>query len=1102
MEQVPTLPAVLPPDGELELSVRFQPIRTGVSRGIVRIQSDADERPSRTVALNGTGVEAPVPEIAADPSAVEFGEAEINILGENIRLVTRTVTLSNTGTADLTLTAVRVDSSSGNEFRLFRPPTLPLTIIPGGGLTLEVQYHPTIVGSVTGAVRIRSDAVNLDDLTIALSGTGVDTRVPRIAVSRSTLDYGEVEIGAVRRLAFDVTNIGTGALVVTRLALQSPEGEVFQLRRPPETPFTLVPGASQRLRVQFQPDEAGYVTGALRIHNNDTERPRRRISLRGEGVPVPMPQMVVSPEVGVFGEVQVGSSRTVVVTISNPGQEALEITAFEGSVLSGADFDLRRPPSLPVPVLPDAEVDLEVVFRPQREGSVTGTLRIRGTALDTPEFTVPLYGTATPEPLPRMQVRPQSLDYGEVQENSPQTETVTIRNNGTADLMISTLSLTDRSSPDFEIVRAPQLPVTVIPGSTTQARVRYSPSAPGVASGAWRIVGNDPDQPMATVSLSGIGAPEPVPQIAVDPTTLAFGEVQENRSRRLTLTVRNTGTASLRLNDLILDGAAFRLADDYDLPIRIQSQSVLRLDVVYEPRVPGSDTGTLRILNNSPETPEVVVVLSGYAVPGPSPRIEAAPLLVDFADVQIGTRRRLPIRILNTGTAPLNVTELRVDGGPSGAFTLADNPAPVTVVEGSSIQVYVNFAPVEEGSVTGTFYAESDAENADGISVPLSGTGLPQALPQIDVSPTIVEFPEVQIGVPRVERVTIRNTGMADLIVTALDIDGEDDEFRVRRAPTLPVTVLSEGSIEIRLAFEPTATGAATGTLTIMSNDPEASTTVLPLSGVGTPMPTPQVETDTDALSFAEVEVGRTRERAVNIINVGNAPLTIREITVESEPEGVFELASALTTAGVSTDEIMVAPQSEVEVGVVFVPVSAGLVTGTLQLISDAANADVLTVSLDGMGTEAPMPTLMASPEVVDFGALEIGETLTLTVRMLNEGTADLTISDLELIAADGTSFELGAIPDLPAVVPPDTTVDAEIRFVPDIEGSITGTFRISSDDPDNPETVLPVSGEALPEPVARLTASPSPVRFGEVPIETMVVRLSAWPMKAVRSLM
>ncbi len=133
LEQIPALPAVLPPDGELALRVRFQPTRTGVSRGVVRIQSDADGTPSRTVALNGTGVEAPVPEIRANPRSLEFGEVQINVPGEELVFATQTVTWLNTGTANLTLTAIRVDSSQGNEFRLFRPPSLPITIYSGRG---------------------------------------------------------------------------------------------------------------------------------------------------------------------------------------------------------------------------------------------------------------------------------------------------------------------------------------------------------------------------------------------------------------------------------------------------------------------------------------------------------------------------------------------------------------------------------------------------------------------------------------------------------------------------------------------------------------------------------------------------------------------------------------------------------------------------------------------------------------------------------------------------------------------------------------------------------------------------------------------------------
>jgi hypothetical protein len=1086
LERVPTLPAVLPPNGELTFRVRFQPARTGVSRGTLLIHSDADEASTHTAALNGMGVEAPAPELMVEPSVIEFGQVQVNSPGSESQFVTKTVTLHNTGTDTLTLTALRVDSSQSNEFRLFRSPTLPITLIPGASLSLQVRYLPTVIGSVTGAVRVLSNVPNVDHVTIALNGTGVETRVPSLTVSEEALDFGEVAVGTTGRLSVHVINAGNGNLDITSLALQSDQNQAFKVVQQPQPPFTLVPGSSQQLQVQFQPSAEGYVTDVLNVESNDQEQPRRRISLRGVGTSETVPQMTASPAEGSFGEVQVGATSSIVVTISNPGKAALTINALEGSVASSEAFALRRQPRLPVLVRPDAAVDVEVVFRPQRVGSVIGTLQIRGTAPDTPTMTVPLYGTGTSQASPKIQVSPQTLDYGEVLTHTSQTETLTVDNRGNVDLVIDGVSITNQSPPAFEIARAPQVPVTIIPGSSAQVDIRYSPIEPGVASGTLQLTGNDPDQPAVTVSLSGFSTPAASPQIQATPDALSFGEVQIDQTRRLTLEVRNTGSATLQLTNLSIDDPAFHLADSYNLPIRIRSQGVVRLDVLYAPTELSSNTGTLRLEHNSSARPTVIVPLSGDGIPESKPRLEITPAMVDFSNVQVGSRRRLPIQIFNTGTAPLNVTDLRVDAGPSEAFILVENPAPVTVVEGGSIQAYVVFEPLQVGSVTGTFYVESNVDNTGDISLPLRGHGLEAAIPQIDATPAIVEFPEVAIGASRVEKVTIRNTGTDNLEVTSLNVDGGDnDEFRLLRAPTLPVMVLPDGAIEVFLTFTPTAADSTAGTLTIISNDPNNPATVLSLTGIGAPVAKPQVAASMEALPFSEVEVGNTRTRDLIISNVSNTILTIREIKVASEPEGAFSLADVRTPAAVSTDAISVAPQSEVSVGVVFTPKTAGLKTGTLQITSDAANVSPLTVSLEGTGTDVPMPTLVVSPAAIDFGAAEIGLARTLTVSMRNEGTKGVTISELALMAADGVSFELVAAPDLPTVVSPNDTVTAELRFVPTTTGTATGTLHILSDDSDNPDMVLPVSGEALPEPVVQLTVSPSPMDFGEIRVDT-----------------
>jgi hypothetical protein len=106
---------------------------------------------------------------------------------------------------------------------------------------------------------------------------------------------------------------------------------------------------------------------------------------------------------------------------------------------------------------------------------------------------------------------------------------------------------------------------------------------------------------------------------------------------------------------------------------------------------------------------------------------------------------------------------------------------------------------------------------------------------------------------------------------------------------------------------------------------------------------------------------------------------------------------------------------------------------------------------------------LKVTPERIDFGELAIGQTRTSTVSIRNESTASLTIVGLDLLAADGTSFELAAVPELPVVVALNMPVTADLRFVPTTEGSATGTFSIVVDNVADP-IVIPVSGEALPE--------------------------------------
>ncbi|MCB9088283.1 MAG: choice-of-anchor D domain-containing protein [Calditrichae bacterium] len=103
------------------------------------------------------------------------------------------------------------------------------------------------------------------------------------------------------------------------------------------------------------------------------------------------------------------------------------------------------------------------------------------------------------------------------------------------------------------------------------------------------------------------------------------------------------------------------------------------------------------------------------------------------------------------------------------------------------------------------------------------------------------------------------------------------------------------------------------------------------------------------------------------------------------------------------------------------------------------------------------------SPSALDFGAVAVGwksDTALITVRSI--GTDPLTITG---ITASGAPFELitdslsggGA---LPIIMPPGSSERFQVVFAPQDSGLFAGSITLSSDDPDDPQMVLSLSGE------------------------------------------
>ena len=112
--------------------------------------------------------------------------------------------------------------------------------------------------------------------------------------------------------------------------------------------------------------------------------------------------IVVVPEQYDFGEVEVGSSATTALLVTNFNGHDLIIDAVGVGVGSSADFAPFSVPVMPYLVPPAGIVELGITYTPSAEGEVTAGLEMYSNDPARPVVTVDLAGTgvaATPSPV-------------------------------------------------------------------------------------------------------------------------------------------------------------------------------------------------------------------------------------------------------------------------------------------------------------------------------------------------------------------------------------------------------------------------------------------------------------------------------------------------------------------------------------------------------------------------------------------------------------------------------------------------------------------------------------------------------------------------------
>ena len=744
---------------------------------------------------------------------------------------------------------------------------------------------------------------------------------------------------------------------------------------------------------------------------------------------VATPVIGVSPTTLAFGNVLRGTAATLQITITNTGNAALSVSSLTPS--GTAEFSLTNAAALPVSIPAGGSTKVTVRYAPANVGPDTGSLAIGSNDAAHPSVTVALAGTGV---APALTVTPPALAFGTLIQGQTTNRTVTLGNTGSATCNVTGLAKTGSS--DFSFGSgAPVPPFAITPGSTIAVPLSYTPSNVGADAGNLAVGSDDPVNPTVNVALSGTGNPVPaIINLSLGPATLAFGSVRVGQSATLSATLGNTGGATGAVSVLGVTGTDFALGGGAPAtPVAVPPGGSVTVPVTYGPTAVGNGIGSLTATTDDPNHPTLTVALTGNGVQS---HIGVTPVAVDFGVLNLGSSATRSVTITNDGGASLVVTAVTLTAGAELGLAAGNPAVPFALAAGQSATITVQYAPTDIGADAGTLDIGSDAPNAGHVAVSLGGAGqLPPQVPQVSATPVALDFGDVRVGQSGTLSVTVNNTGAADANVDAPGLAGSG----AFSAGGGSFTVAANGSQAVTVQFAPTGVGAAAGTLTFTSNDPNHPAIQVTLAGRGVQS---ALGVTPASVAFGSVVTNGTVSKLVTLVNNGSASAQVTALNLGGTAE--FALG-----AGAPAVPFLVAAGANVDVPVTYRPANVGSDTGTLDVLSDDPTHPTLSVSLTGSGVAAGAAmdldiTGFAVPASYELGkAGGLKPSLKLANRSRVAGTRTATVvgvqNDTEVYRAS-VAVTLRSRGSGEAKLP---------TFLPTAAGVIQWTGTVEDDDPD-----------------------------------------------------
>ena len=479
------------------------------------------------------------------------------------------------------------------------------------------------------------------------------------------------------------------------------------------------------------------------------------------------------------------------------------------------------------------------------------------------------------------------------------------------------------------------------------------------------------------------------------PSTVTFDtQLVGASSTGTNVTLTANGTANISIST----SAGFSETDD--CPSTLNSSQSCTVTVYFSPTTSGIINGQLTVTYTGFFGPSTIVNLTGTAT-----ALSISPSPLTFGSETDG------MMTTKTVTVTGNTT---YSGSPTLTGDTTDYSISSSTCTGhitTSCAIVVQFAPTTTGTHNATLVIH-DSDPTSPQLVAVNGSGCTSCALETFTPPSI-NFGSQAKGVSSPNtKVTFTNNGASSLTITKpVPTTGFKVNTTGLTAPicstSASTVVASGGSCSFNVAFDPTVTGSATGTVK----------TTFPMDADGNTSLTLNVSGEGSATSFTPTSVAikatmintTSAKTKVTLKNVDTVAITLQSL-VSSAPATFVLSNTGLSPACSLTSTAAIAAGSTCVFDVAFAPGSTfGSIPGTITAnYTGDANGDTSHVlNVSGIGTE------MKETGALAFGTVANPATKILSATVTNEGTTTSTITaptitgtgaaEYSILAYDGT---------------------------------------------------------------------------------------------------